>query len=203
MGAAVARGLAKPVVRLLEISGRSTRTRLKGFHPAQRTVVASGDKWLASVGERRKIGDNEPVGKAIPHGRDEDGTELPDDQPATSDLAKYGPFSRAFAAVICGVVAGMLIPGALANGCLFFFPEERLSGTPWLFLWGEHWAIMIRFPKVARAASPLPAVIARGKARFSAEELREMAGIGVAEKKSWLTPSTAPCTHGISAVSGP
>jgi hypothetical protein len=37
----------------------------------------------------------------------------------------------------------MLIPGALANGCLFYFPEERHAGAAWLFLWGEHWAIRV------------------------------------------------------------
>src|SRR6266704_1339635 len=47
------------------------------------------------------------------------------DQPTTAEVAKHGSISRAFAGVICGVVAGMLIPGALANGCLFYFPEER------------------------------------------------------------------------------
>ena len=37
----------------------------------------------------------------------------------------------------------MLIPGALANGCSFYFPEERQSGNTWLFLWREHWAIRV------------------------------------------------------------
>jgi len=32
----------------------------------------------------------------------------------------------------------MLIPGALANGCLFYFPDERHAGTPWLFLPALH-----------------------------------------------------------------
>src|SRR5260221_11671004 len=69
--------------------------------------------------------------------------ELLDDQPTTAGVAKHGRTSRAFAAVICGVLAGMLIPGALANGCLLYFPDETHSGTIWLFLWGEHWAIRV------------------------------------------------------------
>ncbi len=75
--------------------------------------------------------------------RDENATEFLFDQPTTTVVAKHGPTARAFAAVICGVLAGMLIPGALANGCLFYFPEERHSGAPWLFFWGEHWAIRV------------------------------------------------------------
>src|SRR6266496_2936994 len=66
-----------------------------------------------------------------------------DDQPGTAEVAKHGSISRAFAGVICGVVAGMLIPGALASGCLFYFPEEKHADATWLFLWGEHWAIRV------------------------------------------------------------
>jgi hypothetical protein len=63
----------------------------------------------------------------------ENATELLFDQPTTTIVANHGPTSRAFAAVICGVLAGMLIPSALANGCSFYFPEEKYVGTPWVF----------------------------------------------------------------------
>jgi len=43
---------------------------------------------------------------------------------------------------------------------------------------------VVRLKKTVETASTLATVFARGKARFSAEELREMAGIGEAEKKS-------------------
>jgi hypothetical protein len=79
----------------------------------------------------------------FPVDRDEGRVELHNDQPTTVDVTKHGPVSRAFAAVICGVVAGMLISGALANGCMVYFSEERYSGAAWLFLWGEHWAIRV------------------------------------------------------------
>ena len=39
------------------------------------------------------------------------------------------------------------------------------------------------FSPFSAVDSPLPAVIARGEARFPAEELREMAGIGVAQRQ--------------------
>ena len=83
-----------------------------------------------------------PVENQFPANPDEGVTELHGDQPTPVD-AKHGRISRAVAAVICGVVAGVLIPGGLANGCLFYFPEERNAGTAWRFLWGEHWAIRV------------------------------------------------------------
>jgi hypothetical protein len=84
-----------------------------------------------------------PSDEQFPLDREEGSIELLSDKSTTTDGAKHGLTSRAFATIICGVVAGMLIPGALANGCLFYFPEGRHSGTSWLFLWGEHWAIRV------------------------------------------------------------
>src|SRR5438128_2201294 len=103
----------------------------------------AGQKWLASAGGKRKMRIMKSLDEQFPVDHDEGATELLNDEPTKDKIARHGPTSRAFAAVICGVAAGMLIPGALASGCLFYFPEERNSGTPWLFLWGEHWAIRV------------------------------------------------------------
>lgn len=84
-----------------------------------------------------------PSEEQLPAERGENASELLFDEPTTTVVAKHGYTSRAFAAVICGVLAGMLIPGALASGCLFYFPDERHSSASWLFLWGEHWAIRV------------------------------------------------------------
>ena len=75
--------------------------------------------------------------------RNKAGAELCGDESAVGVAPRHGPVSRAVAAVVCGIVVGMLVSGALANGCSFYFPEERRAGTTWLFLWGEHWAIRV------------------------------------------------------------
>ena len=84
-----------------------------------------------------------PLEQKLPLGSGEAEPQFSDGQSAASVAARHGPASRAVAAVVCGVVAGILTPGALANGCSFYFPEERHSGSVWLFLWGEHWAIRV------------------------------------------------------------
>ncbi len=103
----------------------------------------------------------------FPLDRDENAAELLFDETTTTVVAKHGPTSRAFAAVICGVLGGMLIPSALANGCLFYFPDERHSGTPWLFRWGEHWALRV-FASWASAfgAGFIAGVVARQRGRI-------------------------------------
>jgi hypothetical protein len=84
-----------------------------------------------------------PLEQDLPLEFDEARAELSGDEPAAAVVPRHGPGSRAVAAVVCGILAGMLISGALANGCSFYFPEERHAGTTWLFLWGEHWAIRV------------------------------------------------------------
>ena len=104
----------------------------------------------------------------FPADRDESAAELPFDEPKTTVLAKHrGPISRAFGAVICGGGAGILISGALANGCLFYFPEERQAGTAWLFLWGEHWAIRVLASWISAIGSGFIAgMVARQRGRI-------------------------------------
>lgn len=103
----------------------------------------------------------------FPLERDESNNVLLRAQPATTHVAKHGSTSRAFAAILCGVIAGLLIPGALANGCLSYFPEERRSGASWIFLWGEHWAIRV-FASWASAvgAGFIAGVVARQRGRL-------------------------------------
>src|SRR3989442_4474991 len=56
---------------------------------------------------------------------------------------RYGLLTRGLGAVICGVVAGALIPGALQVGLSYAFPDEAgVSGWGILF-WGEHWALRV------------------------------------------------------------
>lgn len=85
----------------------------------------------------------DPSEEQSPAKGDENAPLFSSEQPTRKAVAKHGSTSRAFAAVICGIIAGILIPSALANGCLFYFPEERHAGATWSFLWGEHWAIRV------------------------------------------------------------
>src|SRR5882762_9868789 len=63
------------------------------------------------------------------------------DEAGVPNSFRYSPILRGFGAVVCGIIAGALIPGALQVGCSWHFPDERYSGTWGLFLWGEHWAL--------------------------------------------------------------
>jgi len=56
---------------------------------------------------------------------------------------RYGPLLRGLGAVICGVIAGHLIPNSLQVGLLYGFPSERDSETWSMLLWGEHWALRV------------------------------------------------------------
>src|SRR4029453_9115760 len=87
----------------------------------------------------------------------------------TDYRAKHGATARTFAGVICGMIAGALIPSALASGCLFYFPDDKQKAVAWIFLWGEPWAIRV----VASWASAVGAgfitgIIARRRGRLLA-----------------------------------
>jgi hypothetical protein len=69
--------------------------------------------------------------------------ESPGFQSTAAGVVRHRPALRAFGAVVCGIIAGALIPSALAGGCSFFFPAERTEGDTWLFFWGEHWAMRV------------------------------------------------------------
>jgi len=110
-----------------------------------------------------------PSEEQLPVEHDENATELLFEEPTTTIVAKHGSTSRAFAGVICGIIAGVLIPGALANGCRFYFPEEMQAGTAWTFLWGEHWAIRVVASWASAAgAGFITGIIARRKGRLLA-----------------------------------
>lgn len=100
-------------------------------------------KRLLRACRSRKIKPMGPLEQELPLEGSQTRPEPGNDESSDSAVPRHGPVSRAAAAVICGIVAGMFIPGAFANGCLFYFPEERQSGNVWLFLWGEHWAIRV------------------------------------------------------------
>lgn len=87
----------------------------------------------------------------------------------TAYRAKHGATARAFAGVICGIIAGALIPSALASGCLSYFPEERQRAAGWIFLWGEHWAIRVVASWASAAgAGFITGIIARRRGRLLA-----------------------------------
>jgi len=89
--------------------------------------------------------------------------------PCNEYSAKHGATSRVFAAVICGIIAGALIPSALASGCLFYFPDERQRAAAWIFLWGEHWAIrVVASCASAAGAGFITGIIARKRGRLLA-----------------------------------
>src|SRR5689334_21845455 len=88
---------------------------------------------------------------------------------SSSYKEKHGPISRAFAGIICGIIAGALIPSALASGCLFYFPDERQTASGWIFLWGEHWAIRAAASWLsAVGAGFITGIIARRRGRLLA-----------------------------------
>lgn len=56
---------------------------------------------------------------------------------------RYGFLPRGLGALVCGVLAGVLIPGALQVGFSYAFPDERGLEAWTLLLWGEHWALRV------------------------------------------------------------
>lgn len=106
--------------------------------------------------------------ESLGHG-DATATKLLVDETTTTLVAKHRSASRAFAAVICGIIAGALIPSALASGCLFYFPDERQKAVGWIFLWGEHWAIRVAASWASAAgAGFITGIIARRRGRLLA-----------------------------------
>lgn len=68
---------------------------------------------------------------------------------------------RALLAVLCGIVAGVLIPSSLQVGLLYHFPAEQGEGWGFL-LWREHWALRVVASVLSAAGAGLIAgVVAR------------------------------------------
>lgn len=78
---------------------------------------------------------------------------------------RHGMVARGISAVLCGILAGILIPNAMEVGFLYNFPQEKEQEMWGLFLWGEHWALRVTTGWAsAIGAGFITGIVARKKA---------------------------------------